>query len=456
MERDDATAPLNIRLTTASARQGLRWRRFSRDALQFQRLERLARGFDFVTKGEPLAVDHRAQMRLQVWPPPAPPRAFAFQQRRARGKLQPHSALCATTDFTSHPVPPYIRIARFFKLFYTHLVRLSWYALASLVLCHWLIAYAVMRWFETGEITELVAFWYFYATTATTVGYGDVSPKTSGGRLLTTLWIMPGGIVLFTAFIARFIQFMSDHWRKRMRGAADYSFLANHIVILGWQGRPTQRIIEEIIGDVSAERREIVLCTTKEIENPLPDVVKFVRDVSLTALPLHRRAGVAQAAIVIALGHDDNDTLAAALAAAAINRTAHLVAYFEQPAFADLLTAHCPRAEATVSLSMEMLVRAAQDPGSSRVHQDLLSVARGQTQFSLRVPDDAHGLRYGTLLSSLKERHDATMVAVADDMFGTGLLVNAPTAQPVAAGSVVYYIAEKRIASGALRWMAQQ
>ena len=353
-------------------------------------------------------------------------------------------------------MPPYILIARLFKSFYAHLVRLSWDALASLVLCHWLIAYMVMRVFETGEITELIAFWYFYVTTATTVGYGDVAPKTSGGRLLTTLWIMPGGIVLFTAFIARFIQFMTDLWRKRMRGAADYSFLTDHIVILGWQGRQTQRIVEEIIGDVDALPREIILCTTKDIDNPLPEVVKFVRDVSLTAAPLHRRAGVAHAAIVIALGHDDNDTLAAALAATAINHVAHVVAYFEQQAFADLLTAHCPRAEAIVSLSMEMLVRAAQDPGSSRVHQDLLSVFKGQTQFSLRIPDNAHSLRYGTLLASLKDRHDATMVAVADDIFGKGLLLNAPATQPISAGSVIYYIAAKRIRSGELGWMAER
>ena len=319
-----------------------------------------------------------------------------------------------------------------------------------------LIAYVVMRGFESGEITEPVAFWYFYVTTATTVGYGDVSPKTEGGRLLTTLWIMPGGIVLFTAFIAKFIRFMSDHWRKRMRGEADYSFLANHIVILGWQGRQTQRIIEEIIGDVDAERREIVLCTTKDIENPMPDAVRFVRDVSLTAAPLLRRAGVAHAAIVIALGHDDNDTLAAALAATAMNRSAHLVAYFEQQAFADLLSAHCPRAEATVSLSMEMLVRAAQDPGSSRVHQDLLSVVKGQTQFSLRIPDDASGLSYGGVLAQLKERHDATLVAVADDTFGKGMCVNAPATQPIAPGAVIYYIAEKRIGPGELGWMASR
>ena len=350
---------------------------------------------------------------------------------------------------------PYIRFARFFKSFYAHLVRLSWDALASLVLAHWLIAWALMRHFETGEITELIGFWYFYVTTATTVGYGDVSPKTAGGRLLTTFWIMPGGIVLFTVFIAKFVQFISDHWRKRMRGSSDYSFLSGHLVILGWQGRRTQKIIEEIVGDVDADAREIVLCTTKEIENPLPEKVKFIRDASLTCAGLQQRSGLARAAVVIALGHDDNDTLAAALSATAVNHQAHVVAYFEQQAFADLLTSHCPKAEAMVSLSMEMMVRSAQDPGSSRVHQDLLSITKGPAQFSLKVPDNATGLQYGPLLTALKERHDATLVAVADDIYGSGLVLNAKAQHPVPAGSVIYYISDKRIATSQLGWMAQ-
>lgn len=352
-------------------------------------------------------------------------------------------------------IPPYLRFVRLFRTFYSHVVRLSWDALASIVLGHWLIAWSLMRQFETGEITELIAFWYFYMTTSTTVGYGDVAPKTDAGRLLTTFWIMPGGIVLFTVFIAKFVQFMSDHWRKRMRGTADYSFLTGHIVILGWQGLRTQTIIDEILGDIDAERREIVLCTTKEIENPLPDRVRFIRDVSLTCASLHRRAGVAGAAIVIALGHDDNDTLAAALAATAGSTGAHVVAYFEQQAFAGLLSAHCPKAEALVSLSMEMMVRSAQDPGSSRVHQDLLSVMKGPTQFSLRIPDGARSWRYGALLSLLKERHDATLVAVADDIFGKGLVLNAPVGHPVSGGAVIYYIADRRIHANELGWLAQ-
>ncbi len=341
---------------------------------------------------------------------------------------------------------------RIFKTLYAHLARMTWDALLMLAALHVLIAYAVLRLFETGEITEGIAFWYYYVTTATTIGYGDIAPKTPGGRLFTTLWIMPGGIMLFTVSIAKFLQFLADRWRKRMRGEADYSDLKNHIVILGWQGLRTRRMIEEIVADTGSGRREIVLCTTKEIENPMPNTVKFVRDKALSETSLHQRAGSAGAAVIIVLGHDDNDTLAAALAAASLNKTGHVVAHFEQQSFADLLTAHCPRAEVMVSLSIEVMVRAALDPGSSRVHRDLLSVVGGQNHFSLRMPSGAPATRYGHLLTMLKEKHNATLIAMADDIYGEGLHPNASMDAQVAPGAVLYYIAARRIDPAQIRW----
>ena len=343
-------------------------------------------------------------------------------------------------------------VSRVFKTLYSHFARLSWDAMIALVALHALIAYAGLRHFETGEITEGIAFWYYYVTTATTIGYGDIAPKTAGGRLFTTLWIMPGGIMLFTASIAKFIQFIADLWRRRMRGEADYSHLVDHIVILGWQGLRTRRMIEEIVADTGAVKREIVLCTTKDIENPMPDTVKFVRDKALSEASLHQRAGSAGAAVIITLGHDDNDTLAASLAAASLNKNAHIVAHFEQQSFADLLSAHCQRAEVMVSLSIEIMVRAALDPGSSRVHRDLLSVVGGQNHFSLRVPANAPALRYGEVLIMLKQKHNATLIAMAEDAYGKGLHPNAPMDAPVKPGAVLYYIAAHRVAPAGSDW----
>lgn len=337
------------------------------------------------------------------------------------------------------------RLSHFLKTLYAQVTRLTWWSLLAAFALHYAVSAKLMWLFETGEITEIVAFFYYYITTVTTVGYGDISPKTVDGRLLASLWIMPGGIILFTTSITKFVHYLSTQWRRRMCGEADYSYLRDHIVILGWQGARTQRMVEEITHDIGRVEREIVVCSTKGIENPMPTVVKFVRDTALSEKHLHDRAGTAGAAIIIALGHDDNDTLAAALAASAYNREGHLVAHFQQQAFADLLMAHCPRAEAMVSADTAMLVRAAQDPGSSRVHHHLLTVMNGGALYSLTIPATAALSTYGELLNDYKLRHNATVVAVADDARGSGLSLNAPASKHVGPGQVLYYIAERRI-----------
>lgn len=338
-----------------------------------------------------------------------------------------------------------VRISQLVKTLYSQLTRLSWWTLLIALMIHYAVSAKLIWLFETGEITEIVAFFYYYVTTVTTVGYGDLAPKTPEGRLVAALWIMPGGIILFTTSITKFVHFLSNRWRRRMRGEADYFYLTDHIVILGWQGGRTQRMVEEITYDVGTTQREIVVCSTKDIENPMPTAVKFVRDTALSERDLHVRAGTARAATIIALGHDDNDTLAAALAAAAYNSKGHLVAHFQAQAFADLLTAHCPRAEAMVSSETTLLVRAAQDPGSSRVHNRLLSVMTGNTLFSARLSHSAKLSTYGELMTVFKREYNATIVAVADDSLGNGLSLNAPATKHVGPDQVIYYIAERRI-----------
>ena len=84
-------------------------------------------------------------------------------------------------------------------------------------------------------------------------------------------------------------------------------------------------MIEEIIADTGSAKREIVVCTAKDIDNPMPDVVTFVRDKALSEASLHPRAASAGAATIIALRHDDSDTFTAAMAAAAANQQAALL-----------------------------------------------------------------------------------------------------------------------------------
>ncbi|MFP6655717.1 MAG: ion channel [Myxococcota bacterium] len=329
---------------------------------------------------------------------------------------------------------------------------LSWDTVLFLTLTHFAASWTLLWVIGGEEIASSDIFWYFYATTATTVGYGDYSPATAAGRAITILWVMPGGIALFTTIIAKVVQQFSEEWRKTLRGLANYENSHDHIVILGWHGSRTQRMVDHIRGGQREHEREIVLCSSEAIENPMPDQVRFIRGAALNAPDLLRRAGVANATFVIAFGHDDNETLAAALGAAAVDGDAHLVAYFDQQSFADLLKAHCPSAECNVSLSVEMMVRSAQDPGSSRVQRQLLSTLVGPTQFSLRVPADVKPISYGALFSELKTKHDATLFGIAKSTLSDDLKLNAPLDDRVEAGMIVYFMADQRIDSAQIDW----
>ena len=343
-------------------------------------------------------------------------------------------------------------LSRLVRALYLRVSSLSWSVVLVVALVHFAASWAGLALFDGGEVAQAQVFWYFYATTATTVGYGDFSPTTEVGRLVTAAWIMPGGIALFTTIIAKAIQAFTDTWRKKVRGLGSYETLEGHIVILGWQGARTRWMVDHIRGDTSGTPSEIVLCAAQDMENPIPEYVKFVRDVSLNSPDILRRAGIARAAIVIALGHDDNETLAAALGAGAANPNAHLVAYFQQKSFAELLKAHVPHAECNVSLTIEMMVRSAQDPGSSRVQSQLLSTLKGPTQFSLRVPEAVGPMPYGALFATFKDRHDATLFGVAVSTAGDDLILNAPKEHLVHPGSLLYFMAAGRISSSDIDW----
>jgi len=346
----------------------------------------------------------------------------------------------------------HIILSRVVKRLYARISGLSWDTVLIMTVSHFAVSWGLIALIGGEEIASGEVFWYFYATTATTVGYGDYSPVTAAGRAVTILWIMPGGIALFTTIIAKVVQQVSDKWRQRLRGLASYENLTDHIVILGWHGSRTQRMVDHIRGGQGEHEREIVLCTAQTIENPMPDQVRFVRDAALNTPDLLKRAAVAKAKYIIVLGHNDNETLAAALGAAAVTGDSHIVAYFDQQSFADLLKAHCPHAECNVSLSIELMVRSAQDPGSSRVQRQLLSTLEGPTQFSLQVPPNAKSVTYGALFSELKTKHDATLFGVAESTLGDDLILNAPSGHRVEPGMILYFMAAQRIEPPQIDW----
>ena len=63
-------------------------------------------------------------------------------------------------------------------------------------------------------------------------------------------------------------------------------------------------------------------------------------------------------------------------------------------------------------------------------------------------------LRYGALLQTLKQQHNATLIAMAQDTGGSELRPNAAGDAEVKPGTVLYYIAAQRLNPAQVNWRA--
>ena len=92
---------------------------------------------------------------------------------------------------------------RFFERICLKLTGLSWKLVVGIIMFHYFSSWALMYYFESGaEFSQPAVYWWFYIVTSTTVGYGDFSPATLGGRIVA-VYVMLGGIGFFAAFIAK-------------------------------------------------------------------------------------------------------------------------------------------------------------------------------------------------------------------------------------------------------------
>lgn len=317
---------------------------------------------------------------------------------------------------------------------------LHWTVLTAVLLLHMALSWLLLRAAGEADLIPPVDFLYYYATTAATVGYGDLTPKSDLGRLVTSLFIFPGAIAAFTTLVAKAFGGLSTSWRRRRQGLGDYARMTGGIVLVGYDPDRTPRMIDELVAD-AGDGCPIVLLTTQELDNH-DERFRYVRARSLTAPADLARAGIASAAKIIVFAGTDAETLSAGLAVTAANNNGgHIVCFFHDEENARLLTAHCPEVEVVLARSVERVVKALADPGSSHLLAQLVShTDDGATLFSMTASRDgpfreaADALRdRGAILLATAPAADRT--AFRFDVEGT-----------VVAGDRLFYVAADRLA----------
>ena len=317
---------------------------------------------------------------------------------------------------------------------------LHWTVLAAVLLAHMLACWLLLRAAGEADLSPPYNFLYFYATTAATVGYGDLTPKSDAGRMVTAFLVYPGAIAAFTTIVAKAFGGLSAAWRRRRQGGGDYARMTRAIVLVGYDPDRTPRMIDELVADAQPGQH-IMLLATQELDND-DERFRYVRARSLTAPADLARAGVRQADKIVVFGANDAETLSVGLAVTAANDGGHIVCFFQDEENARLLTAHCPEVEVVLARSVELVIKALNDPGSSHLLAQLVShTDEGATLFSMTA-GDAGSFRQAA--DALADR-GAILVATAPAADRTAFRFD--VAGTVTAGDRLFYVATRRLAS---------
>lgn len=346
-------------------------------------------------------------------------------------------------------MPLFVRV---WQRVYLSVATLSWSVLALLFAGHALASYFL---FEAAGETKLtdsaITFIYFYMTTATTVGYGDLSPGSDVGRLANVCMVLPGSIALFTVLLGKAVAGMSAFWRRRLQGLGDFAERAGHTLVVGWQGARSRRVIEGLLNDAPAGAPRIVLLARGLESNPMPDVIDFVAAEQLGDRTAFLRAGATGAHTIIIRGIDDDETLAATLAGRSAAPQAHMVAHFLEDSAADLIRHQLPDVEVITSIAAGLLVRAARDPGASQLAALMFADHAIDNAYSLAVPTGREAVPYLDVLLALKQSHGLTVIGLCREG-GRKVDLNCPVDCPVRGGDTLYYIADHRVSPGKVDW----
>lgn len=305
------------------------------------------------------------------------------------------------------------------------------------------VSFAVLSYAGETDLTDsIIDFLWWAIVTASTVGYGDISPQSDIGKLYSTFVFIPCSIALFALVTGKFLARAANIWYRRIRGMHTTSF-ENHIVIIGFNSSRTPSLVEQISRE---EKRKIVLVSVEQTENPLPDQVEFIHVPSFTNQDEMERASFSQSDCIIVDPDTDEVTLTVALFAGGINPEARLVAHFEESIKGDLLKRILPNSECISNMSTELLAKSVIDSGSSLVHNELVSAHKGQTQYSMKVPEDkgVTTFKIRCVFMILKEDYEATVMGIrrkGED----NVTINPKLSTEIFPGDTIFYISDERI-----------
>ena len=303
------------------------------------------------------------------------------------------------------------------------------------------------------DLTAWDSIWYSVIS-ITTIGYGDFSATTLGGRIGTIVFITVFGLVAFTSALGLLVDWIVEFRVMERIGMLKLE-AKNHLLIIHFPNVDRVRqVVEEFVSDPNHKKDDIVIVAAHPESLPFSHKnVSFVRGSPLEP-ETYQRAAVETASkvIILSTGYDDPNSDSAVASVAQVIRhlnpqlgiVAEVLSPKHELLFGDLENISLVY---TLQLAINLLIQETQDPGVNLLTQVMTSNRLDGTLASTRVnqPLDLP-LSYANVAKRLLD-DDVNLVGVI-----RGKEVHLKFGELyLAAGDLLVYISTRRLEWSTLR-----
>ncbi len=282
--------------------------------------------------------------------------------------------------------------------------------------------------FQMIEGKDILTSLYWTVITMATIGYGDITPETTAGKILAML-IAITGIAIYTAFASIIVEYITERNIRRLQGL-DAVKDKGHVVIIGWN-ETTKEAYKELKANVDCE---IVIVAQNPIEHRCV-VGDFTDEETL------KKAGIDKAKCVLISTGDDSKTILTTLLVKKLNPNANIVAEAIKIENTDLIRfAGANRVILSKGFAGRLLASAVFEESVVSFFEDVTTSMHGDDVFEIPA-DEFEGLRIIDAMVKLKESHNYTLVGLVSD---NNIVINPDPNEIIKKGDRILVIGRKK------------